>query len=138
VFRRFLLAALFTDRAIYGKKGIDIKFRLGLYRALGQKGLSESELKDVMLQALPLKLGEPFSTVAAIITIIGSILFIALATEPVRDFVLQFHRFSGGVLDYVLLAVHWLAFYIGLSLVAFVLALAAAIVIYTSRTWRFF
>ena len=74
---------------------------------------------------------------AGIVTIIGGILFIGLASEPLRDSILQIHRVSDGPLDYVLLAVQWVAFYVGVSFLAFVLAVVAAVAIYASRIWTF-
>jgi hypothetical protein len=116
-----------------GERGIDIRFRLGLYRALKQSGLTESELKDAALRALPLKLGEQFSMTGGIITIIGGLLFIVLASESTRDLVLQIHRVFGGPFDF-----QWLALYVGVSISAFVLTAIIAVGVYSSRTWKFF
>jgi hypothetical protein len=48
-----------------------------------------------------------------IITIIGGLLFIVLASESTRDLVLQIHRVFGGPFDF-----QWLALYVGVSISA--------------------
>jgi hypothetical protein len=136
--RRTLLAAFLTDRAIYGKKGIDIRFRLGLWNTLRRNGVMEHELKETLLTALPLRLGEWFPVLAGLLTIFGGIMFIVLATEGVRDSVLQIHHVFDGPLDLALLVIQWLAFYILISFISTLVSLTAAIAIYASRVYRHF
>lgn len=123
----------FTELLIYGRKGIDVRCRLVMWRALEGKGLREGQLKEAMLQALPLDFGEKFSVAASIVTALLGIAFIGFATGSVRESVLQIHRITDGPLDYVLLAVQWWAFYIFTSLVGSGLTSLVALERYASR-----
>lgn len=123
----------FTELAIYGRNGIDVRSRLLLWDALHQKRLTEHQLKDAMLQVLPLDFGERFLVAAGIATLVLGVLFIWLATDPVRNFILQIHRLTDGPVDYALLAVQWLAFYFIMSAVASCLTSIVAFNAYASR-----
>ncbi len=100
-FRRTMLFAPvhFTELVIYGKKGIDIKSRLLLYDALRGNRLTDQQLRDALLRVLPLDFGERFTVAASVLMLVLGVLFIWLANEPVREFVLQIHRISDGPLD---------------------------------------
>jgi hypothetical protein len=136
-FRHFFLASYLTERWLYGQKGLDIRSRLVVWRALKNKGLTEEESQDAMLSALPLNLGDRFSLAAALATLAGGSLFIFMASDSLRDLVLQVHRLFDGPLDYALLAVQWLLFYVILSLAGSCVACVAAVWVYASRTARY-
>jgi hypothetical protein len=123
----------FTELVIYGKKGVDARSRLLLWDALKRKGLIEQQLKDIMLQALPLDFGEKFSVAAGIVTLVLGIAFIGFATDSIRELLLQIHRITDGPLDYVLLAIQWWLFYIVVSLVSSLLVSIVAFQMYASR-----
>lgn len=123
----------FTELLIYGEKGIDVRCRLLVWDALKRKGLTEQQLKDAMLRALPLDFGEKFSVIATIVTALLGVVFIGFATDSVRGSVLQIHRITDGPLDYVLLAIQWWAFYLVVSLVGSCLASIIAFRAYASR-----
>ena len=123
----------FTELVIYRKKGIDIKSRLLLYDALRGNRLTDQQLRDAILRVLPLDFGEWFTVGASVLTLVLGVLFIWLANEPVREFVLQIYRISDGPLDYVLLAVQWWAFYLVVSAVASCLMSIVAFNAYASR-----
>ena|ERR1700680_3589511 len=123
----------FTELAIYRKKGVDTRSRLLLWDALKRKGLIEQQLKDAMLQVLPLDFGEKFSVAASIVSAVLGIAFIGFATDSVRESVLQIHAITDGPLDYVLLAIQWWIFYIVVSLVSSLLVSIVAFEMYASR-----
>ncbi len=129
----FLAPKHFTELLIYGKKGVDARSRLLLWDALKRKGLIEQQLKDTMLQALPLDFGEKFSVAATIVTLVLGIAFIGFTTDSMREFLFQIHRITDGPLDYVLLAIQWWMFYIVVSLVSSLLVSIAAFERYASR-----
>ncbi len=108
-----------------------------MWRALKEQGLTEQLLKGTMLSVLPLNLGERFSAAATWLTLAGGSLFIWLASDSLRDLVLQIHRFFGGPLDYALLAIQWLLFYVTMSLLGSCAAGVAALWVYTSRTSKY-
>jgi hypothetical protein len=123
----------FTQLMIYGKKGIDVKSRLVLWKALKQKGLTEQQLKDTFLGALPLQFGDRFTVLANVVTLILGVLFIWLANDSVRDCVLQIHRLTDGPLDYILLAAQWWTFYLVMSAVGSCLTWILVFRAYASR-----
>ena len=136
-FRHFFLASYLTERWLYGQNGLDIRSRLVVWRALKNKGLTEDESQDAMRSTLPLNLGDRFSVAAALATLAGGILFIWMASDSLRDLVLQVHRLFDGPLDYALLAIQWLLFYMVMSLVGSCVACVAAVWVYVSRTAKY-
>lgn len=107
-----------TEWLIFGTRGIDIRFRLALAHSFEQQALSEQgelsdvELKDRLLRALPLRLGDWFPGVAWLLTAVGGVLFIRFAGKSVVRTALQIHVLFGRPLDYVLLALQWIVFYL--------------------------
>jgi hypothetical protein len=104
-----------------------------LWDALKGKGLTDQQLKDELLRALPLEFGERFTVGAGVFTLVLGVLFIWLASESVREFVLQIHRISDGPLDYILLLAQWWGFHLAMSLVGSCLASIVAFEVYASR-----
>jgi len=133
----FVAPAHFTELMIYGKRGIDMRCRLALWRALKRKGLPEEQMKNALLNALPLGLGEWFSVGAGLVTMIAGFSFIWLASRPVREFTLQIHRLTNGPSDYVLLMIQWIGFYLAMSLAGSCLTSIIALAVYASRIARY-
>ncbi len=123
--------------AIFGKRGLDIKVRLMLYEKLTGRGLSKEQIKEIMIEVLPLKLGDGFVKIAGPIAILAGVLFQFLASPELRDACLQIHRIFLGPMDYAVLALQWILFYLAMSLVGFCIAMLVAVSVYISRVSRY-
>ena len=140
---KFLLfgARHLIDVFIFGKRGLDVRTRLVLLDAIKRRGPapSENELKRVFLSILPLNYGNRFLTLAGLLTLALGAAFIALAPTRLAGTLLQIHRVFADQLypkNYVVLAGQWLAFYLVMSVVSFLVIAAIATLSYSRLVSR--
>jgi len=93
-----------TGLLIFGQSGLDVRTRLLLYQAFKKRELSAEEMKAQFSEVLPLQLGERFSKISLLVTMILGILFIAFSSDTIRMPIPQIHHLFDGPLDYFVLA----------------------------------
>jgi hypothetical protein len=89
-----LLAYLLAEKFVFGKKGVDVRFRLIFMEELKKLGITidTSEGKALFLSIFPLELGNQFPVIAGWLTVVFGLIFIAVAPESIRRIMLQAPR----------------------------------------------
>jgi hypothetical protein len=104
------------NRLIYGKKGVDTKGRLNLYRQFIQKypDISDDELKEKFLEILPHEYGEIYFKFAWIMTFVTGVFSMIILNKITVD-ILSINRLFDESLqwiNYLTLAIKWVLFYV--------------------------